>query len=269
VSLQGGHHWEFVCDEDDPMVFGLVSALPGAKLDASLPSDGLIQVEARNGQRFFLSRSSLVALTISRVPAGQQTGISAAAVDLRATGLLMPMPFVMRENVFDRPTVDEFLQVVARRSGADDHSLQEVEIGEVPTEAVQALVGVLADARACLARDHGDETHISVGIRRLSGLSSARLPLPDGGQRLLEFVVWLTATSSRPGSIDLSLPDRWIGRGNAATPTTRTISMAPNTALVFPSANAVKAVDLQCAGADGSAIIISGSLCEGAGVESH
>ena len=110
--------------------------------------------------------------------------------------------------------------------------------------------------------------YISVGIRRLSGLSSARLPLPDGGQRLLEFVVWLTATSSRPGSIDLSLPDRWIGRGNAATPTTRTISMAPNTALVFPSAKAVKAVDLQRAGADGSAIIISGSLCEGAGVES-
>ena len=27
-----------------PMVFGLVSALPGAKLDESLPADGLIQV---------------------------------------------------------------------------------------------------------------------------------------------------------------------------------------------------------------------------------
>jgi len=126
VSLQGGHHWEFVCDEDDPMVFGLVSALPGAKLDASLPPDGLIQVEARNGQRFFLSRSSLVALTISRLPAGQQTGISAAAVDLRATGLY-------------RPTVDGFLQVVARRSGADDHSLQEVEIGGLPTAAPASL----------------------------------------------------------------------------------------------------------------------------------
>ncbi len=61
LSLKGGHQWEFVCDEDDPMVFGLISALPGANLDASLPSDGLIQVEARNGQRFFLSRASLVA----------------------------------------------------------------------------------------------------------------------------------------------------------------------------------------------------------------
>jgi CBS domain-containing protein len=81
LSLKGGHHWQFVCDEDDPMVFGLVSALPGATLDGSLPPDGLIQVEARNGERLFMSRSSLVALTINRLPTrpmveqGQLVGI--------------------------------------------------------------------------------------------------------------------------------------------------------------------------------------------------
>ncbi len=61
-------------------------------------------------------------------------------------------------------------------------------------------------------RDHGEETHVSVGIRRLSGLSSARLPLSDSARRLLEFVIWLTAASPRLGSIELSLPDRSIGR---------------------------------------------------------
>jgi hypothetical protein len=58
LSLRGGHHWEFVCDEDDPMVFGLVSALPGVTIDPALPPDGLIQVEARNGQRLYLGERS-------------------------------------------------------------------------------------------------------------------------------------------------------------------------------------------------------------------
>ncbi len=268
LSLKGGHHREFVCDEDDPMVFGLLSALPGANLDASLPSDGLIQVEARNGQRFFVLRASLVAVTITRLPA-QQTGSSVGTAVLRAGGLLMPMPFVMRENVFDQPSVDEFLQAAARPDTADDHNLRDVEIGGLPTAAAQALVRVLTDARARLVRDHGEETHINLGIRRVSGLSSARLPLPDSARRLLEFVIWLTAVGPRPGSIDLLLPDRWIGRDNPATPTTRTISMPPNAALVFPSANAIKAVDLQCVGALDPTIIISGSVREGFGVESR
>jgi hypothetical protein len=89
LLLKGGHHWEFVCDEDDPMVFGLVSALPGAKLDTSLPADGLIQVEARNGQRFFLSRASLVALTISRLPARLEAVGIGTPVQGQATGFLL------------------------------------------------------------------------------------------------------------------------------------------------------------------------------------
>jgi len=64
LSLQGGHVWEFCCDEDDPIIFGLVSALPGADLGGNLPPDGLIQLETRTGERVFLGRSSLVALNV-------------------------------------------------------------------------------------------------------------------------------------------------------------------------------------------------------------
>ena len=62
--LQGGHVWEFCCDEDDPIIFGLVSALPGADLGGNLPADGLIQVETRTGERVFLARSSLVSVDV-------------------------------------------------------------------------------------------------------------------------------------------------------------------------------------------------------------
>src|SRR5262249_48693981 len=61
--LQGGHSWEFCCDEDDPMVFGLVSALRGAD-SGGLPPDGLIQIETRTGERLYLTASSLVSVDV-------------------------------------------------------------------------------------------------------------------------------------------------------------------------------------------------------------
>gem|GEM_PF-7012277 len=64
VSLAGGHKIEFVCDENDPLVFGLVSALPGVAIDADLPPDGLIQIEKRSGERVYMVRSSLVAVAV-------------------------------------------------------------------------------------------------------------------------------------------------------------------------------------------------------------
>ena len=62
--LHGGHVWEFCCDEDDPLIFGLVSGLPGADLGGNLPRDGLIQIETRTGERLFLARSSLVSVDV-------------------------------------------------------------------------------------------------------------------------------------------------------------------------------------------------------------
>jgi hypothetical protein len=122
------------------MVFGLVSALPGAKLDASLPQDGLIQIEARNGQRFFLSRSSLVALTITRLPKRQEMLAAGASAEMQEAALLTPTPFVMRENVFDRSTAEVLLQAVACTSAAAGEGLQKIEINTLPTEAVDALI---------------------------------------------------------------------------------------------------------------------------------
>jgi len=64
LLLRGGHAWEFCCEDDDPIVLGLVSALPGADLGGNLPPDGLVQIETRTGERLFLTRSSLVSVEI-------------------------------------------------------------------------------------------------------------------------------------------------------------------------------------------------------------
>jgi hypothetical protein len=229
------------------MVFGLVSALPGAKLDASLPQDGLIQIEARNGQRFFLSRSSLVALTITRLPKRQEMLAAGASAEMQEAALLTPTPFVMRENVFDRSTA---------------------EINTLPTEAADALINVLSSARTRLRSEPCDETHINVGIQRLLRSGTTHLPLPAGSRRLLDFIIWLAAPGPRPASIEVCLPDRWYGR-NADAPSARNLAIVPNTALIFPAANGLNALDLHIAAEIGPAIIVSGSLCEGVGVDSH
>ena len=64
LSLQGGHKWEFCCDGEDSIIVGLMSALPGADLAGNLPADGLIQLETRTGKRLFLTRFSLVSMSI-------------------------------------------------------------------------------------------------------------------------------------------------------------------------------------------------------------
>jgi hypothetical protein len=65
LLLKDGHVAEFCCHENDSILFGLVSALPGSEFRANLPPDGLIQVEVRKGKRLFLTRSSLVAVQTS------------------------------------------------------------------------------------------------------------------------------------------------------------------------------------------------------------
>ena len=65
LLLKDGHVEEFCCDEDDSILFGLVSALPGVEAGANLPPDGLIQIDARGCKRLVLTRSSLVAVQVS------------------------------------------------------------------------------------------------------------------------------------------------------------------------------------------------------------
>jgi hypothetical protein len=264
LSLRGGHHWEFVCDEDDPMVFGLVSALPGAKLDASLPPDGLVQVEARNGQRLFLSRSSLVALTIERLPARTEPSLRGPAVlQESAPSLLAPTLFVMQADIFDRATFENLAQISFPLPGPGLSGMQEVALDALPEKAGKALVRVLAGAIPYLSQGDFTETHLDFVVRRVSSLRSVRLPLPVGSRRLLDFVIWLPITELSSPSVVAALPDRWLGR-NGTTPTTvRMLALDANTVLVFPAAHELDDLELQISADASSIAVVVGSLCQG------
>src|SRR3974377_92201 len=102
LLLQGGHVWDFCCSDDDPIVFGLVSALPGADIAGNLPPDGLVQIETRTGERLFLARSSLVSVEI--VPVANPLsflGIKRLATPSASlpTGASVPSPFVLTNDV--------------------------------------------------------------------------------------------------------------------------------------------------------------------------
>ena len=103
LLLRGGHGWEFCCKDDDPIVFGLVSALPGADVGGNLPPDGLVQIETRTGERLFLTRSSLVSVEI--VPVADPlkfvgTKRLAAPSDSFPPGASVPSPFVLANNAY-------------------------------------------------------------------------------------------------------------------------------------------------------------------------
>ena len=100
LCLQGGHVWEFCCDEDDPIVFGLLSALPGAGSAANLPPDGLIQIETRTGERLFLTSSSLVSVDIVRITDEMQllAAKRLAAPSSESSCQSTPAPFVLVPN---------------------------------------------------------------------------------------------------------------------------------------------------------------------------
>src|SRR5262249_59309105 len=76
VWLRDGHVWDFCCDQDDAILLELVSALPGAAAGAHLPVAGVVQIEARTGERLFLARSSLVAVLV--LPIANELPLSSA-----------------------------------------------------------------------------------------------------------------------------------------------------------------------------------------------
>ena len=91
--LQGGDVWEFCCDEDDPTVCGLLTALPGARTE-NLSPDGLIQVATREGERRFFARSTLVAVEIVPISRGSHFAGLDEGSDPNKRHLARTSPFI-------------------------------------------------------------------------------------------------------------------------------------------------------------------------------
>ncbi len=173
--LQGGHVWEFCCDEDDPIVFGLVSALPGADLGGNLPQDGLIQIETRTGERVFLARSSLVSVdVVPIVDELQFLGAKRLAAPLTTPtqGVSTPSPFAMTSHVLPSEIHRALL----------GHALAEGALQAEPTEngSLELKLGPLEEPIMTELRPHVYQSCAALGVPQLLDLRLGLFAIGDG-----------------------------------------------------------------------------------------
>jgi hypothetical protein len=168
LLLRGSHCWEFCCDDDDPIVFGLVSALPGADVGGNLPHDGLVQIETRTGERLFLTRSSLVSLEIAPVADPLKfvgTKRLAAPSDSFPPGTSVPSPFVLANNALPDDVHAALIAHVLNQDAAAMASwsgMCELSLGPLEDPVVRALRSRIAHGGSIIGVS--DQTEIEVEI---------------------------------------------------------------------------------------------------------
>ncbi len=156
LLLRGGHVWEFCCKDDDPIVFGLVSALPGADVVGNLPPDGLVQIETRTGERFFLTRSSLVSVEIVPVADPLQfLGTKRLAEPLVSfpSRASVPSPFVLAKGALpDDVHAALITHALSQDAGAlrSQNEIRELNLGPLEEPVTRALWSQLAHGSVIL-----------------------------------------------------------------------------------------------------------------------
>lgn len=204
LSLAGGHAWEFVCDEDDPMVIGVVSALPGATADANLPPDGLVQVENRAGERLYFPRTSLVAVSVRQVPPVPDAHKPGSQALRPPRFLLLPaaMPGEAAAEAQKLPEVEG--------RGHPAPGMQDIaDPQSLPAAVIDALVAAAARGIATLGADAGGGSHLDMRLIRAGEGAAFALPVGDAADALLDVLVVLEA----PLGLSVRLADEGAGRG--------------------------------------------------------
>jgi hypothetical protein len=244
LSLSGGHSWEFVCDEDDPMVMGVVSALPGATVDSNLPPDGLVQVENRSGERLFFSRTSLVAVSVRQVPAAPDPDKAGSLPLLPQRFLLLPaaLPGEAAASVL---SLADLGGLAHPAPGAQD----EIDLQALPATVVDALVAAAARGVAALAVEPTGGTHLDIRVVRVGEGASLVLTRHESAETLLDLLVVLKA----PSGIAVRLADG--GRG-------RRLDLAEGDIVLAPPAGEGTAIAAE-GPAPTAVVLLAGRLCRG------
>lgn len=264
VSLRGGHVWEFTCDEDDPIVLGLVSALPGASLDSTLPSDGLIQVESPKGERMFLTRSSLVAVTVSRCEPRAPNPDIAEPDGTPPQGVVTPARFVLFPDFFDEEMIAPLIALGSWEEPAGDFDGDVFALSHrhLPASVVSRLTGGIGEAWRTMGAPGDDDSHLDVRSFRIHS-SVAEAPEREKADRdILHFLFHLPVLGGGLNGAGVVLADRQAGK--AAPDQCRRVVLRANSLLVWQASSGCGPVLLDW-GPGGSALLVSGALRRGRG----
>jgi len=275
LSLQGGHVWEFCCDEDDPIVVGLVSALPGAEPGRNLPLDGLIQVEAKTGERLFLTRSSLVSVELIPIVDDMQfrgvrrlTAPSASPPGARSS----PSPFVLAPNMLPhelhRTLIEHALTQGEEKNAPppapDVDGLRELRFGPLEQVVANALDFHVSNSRAVLGAAEPMAAHLHCRMFAVS--HAGAVTLAPTGRDLLHFVYHFHKGPKAFTGGGMRLFDGRIENGaQRAAEAFRDVAIDDNSLLIFPAHVLSAGLPVLCtsrAYADGL-FVVCGALRQG------
>jgi hypothetical protein len=256
VSLQGGHVWEFVAEAGSPMISGLVSALPGATVDPSLPPDGLIQLEAKSGEKLFVTRSSLVAVSIVEL---DSQGRRLASAKPGFAGASSPAPFVFFPDCFATATL---ANLQAASSIANSSSLaaaiSEILLDRLPIDVERALSNAIDKSLVTFGIDASDAArHLDLRVLQVDDASNVTL---RAVKAIVAFVVLLPLTKEAKVFGSINLQDQ-LADGTRVEGA-RQVSLEANSLLIYPGTVATGALRLT----GGQAVILEGALYEGEAV---
>jgi hypothetical protein len=254
VTLRGGHVWEFVCDDGDPILTGLVSALPGASIDASLPPDGLLQVESRTGERVFVSRQSLVSITVSEL------GPTGAPFGTPRRGAITPVPFVILPHCLDEKAVADLSAAAGEMRSPAAADLEQVQLNSLPPTVSASLAAAVAEARTLLAPTEKAHSNLLLKIY-LIDVDAQTPPIESTKQDLISFALILDGGKNSRVSAIVALNDLFLnGREDNSIADSRIVALAPNSLLAFKLPAQRVPIVLQRAENSGCVLFVSGSL---------
>jgi hypothetical protein len=245
LLLQGGHLWEFYCEEDDPIVFGLVSALPGANLDSNLPSDGLVQVKTRAGEQLFLTRSSLVSVNIERpsdVPDLEAKRLS--GFDNRIPeGMSGPSAFALVPNVLPNHIHRALLEHALAQAASGLNGIQELGLGGLTQQVAMALRAKAEKARAMFGVSGALDAHAR--FKMFAVANAQEVPLDAEHDDILRLVYCLYKKPKMFTGGGVRLFDRQIGNGSRRL-AFRDLEIEDNSLLMFPAGAVSAGLPVHC-----------------------
>ena len=249
--LQGGHIWEFCCDEDDPIIFGLVSALPGADLGGNLPADGLIQVETRSGERLYIARSSIVSVDILPVVDELQFLDSrrlATASPRSNEGLLTPSAFAMAQDALPgemhRALIGHAIAQDATLSTPTQDTAHELKLGPLVGPLTKELRSIMLKSCTAIGLPQTSEIDLQLQLYSLADGTAAGWEANSETSLIMVYHCFNQPKEFSGGGVRLfdSKPD-WT---NSLGRSFRDIELEDNCAIVFDGESTSAGLPIQC-----------------------